>query len=93
LEKIAPHRFPSSFEAFCSQNLALVKNNCTTALASKQKTKMLMLRKTNQIKQICQCLSRNFAVTASLGSSDHYDIVIAGGGLVGIGLAASLGEF
>ncbi|KAG5670920.1 hypothetical protein PVAND_001149 [Polypedilum vanderplanki] len=54
---------------------------------------MLLLKNTKQIlKQNSLCLLRHFSAIASIYDTNHYDIVIAGGGLVGIGLAASLAK-
>lgn len=47
-----------------------------------------VLNRVSRISTICQI--KQFSVAAQ---KDHYDVIIAGGGLVGVSLAVSLGNF
>jgi NADH dehydrogenase FAD-containing subunit len=55
----------------------------------------MLFRKTNYIlRQSSVCLRRYLSTTLSNDNvKDHYDVIIAGGGLVGVSLAVSLGKF
>lgn len=56
---------------------------------------LIFLKNANQfLKHRALNLTRSFALSASLNDHNlnHYDVIIAGGGLVGVGLAASLGK-